>query len=181
MDASAATFIERMGLQFEEDGLPRIAGRVMGLLLLKEDPASLEELATELQVSKASASTNCRLLEGAGLAERRAFPGDRRDYYRADPDLALRSLDSARGRMESLVKILADALRELPPEMTLARSRIRRLHDFHNFLLAELKEVTVRWAQREREEVERRAGVHSSVERQSARGLEQGTEMGEES
>ena len=181
MYASVATFIERMGFQFEEDVLPRIADRVMGLLLLEEDPASLEELATELQVSKASASTNCRLLEGAGLAERRAFPGDRRDYYRADPDLALRSLDSARGRMESLVEILADALEELPPEMKLARSRIRRLHDFHSFLLVELKEVTVRWAQREQEEVESRAGVHSSEDERSARGMGRGAEMGEQS
>lgn len=179
MDASAATFIERMGLQFEEDGLPRIAGRVMGLLLLKEDPASLEELANELQVSKASASTNCRLLEGAGLAERRALPGDRKDYYRADPDLALRSLDSAQGRMENLVEILADALRDLPPEKTLARSRIRRLHDFHNFLLAELKEVTARWAQREADEAGRDPDGPASGGDQATRLLKQENQMGE--
>jgi DNA-binding transcriptional regulator GbsR (MarR family) len=179
MDASAETFIERMGLQFEEDGLPRIAGRVMGLLLLKTKPASLEELATELQVSKASASTNCRLLEGAGLAERHAFPGDRRDYYGAHPDMALRSLDSARGRMESLVGILAEALRDLPSEMALARRRIQRLHDFHSFLLVELKEVTVRWAQREVEGTGGGPAAPAPEAGEASRSLKQDNQMGD--
>ena len=63
MDTKTAGFIERMGLAFESDGLPRIAGRIFGLLLLSEDCRSLDELAAELKVSKGSVSTNARLLE----------------------------------------------------------------------------------------------------------------------
>ena len=41
MNAQTADFIERMGLAFESDGLPRIAGRIFGLLLVSEDCRSL--------------------------------------------------------------------------------------------------------------------------------------------
>ena len=37
MNAQTVDFIERMGLALESDGLPRIAGRIFGLLLLSED------------------------------------------------------------------------------------------------------------------------------------------------
>ena len=36
MDAQTEDFIENMGLSLEADGLPRIAGRIFGLLLVSE-------------------------------------------------------------------------------------------------------------------------------------------------
>ena len=41
MNAQTTDFIERMGLALESDGLPRIAGRIFGLLLVREDCRSL--------------------------------------------------------------------------------------------------------------------------------------------
>jgi DNA-binding transcriptional regulator GbsR (MarR family) len=46
MDSRTVNFIERMGLALESDGLPRIAGRIFGLLLVSEDARSLDDLAT---------------------------------------------------------------------------------------------------------------------------------------
>src|SRR5947209_18891567 len=51
------TFIERIGLTAESDGLSRIAGRLFGALLLDSEPRSLDELADQLGVSKASMTT----------------------------------------------------------------------------------------------------------------------------
>ncbi|HEX7238759.1 MAG TPA: hypothetical protein VF263_00725 [Longimicrobiaceae bacterium] len=48
--------IERMGLHFEADGMPRIAGRMLGHLVVRPDPRSLDELAGDL---------HARLLEHA--------------------------------------------------------------------------------------------------------------------
>ena len=87
MDTKTADFIDRMGLALESDGLPRIAGRIFGLLLVSEDCRSLDDLASELRVSKGSVSTNARLLEQRGVLERNSRPSDRRDYYRVPPDL----------------------------------------------------------------------------------------------
>jgi DNA-binding transcriptional regulator GbsR (MarR family) len=45
MDGQTAQFIETMGLTLESDGLPRIAGRIFGLLLVSEEARSLDDLA----------------------------------------------------------------------------------------------------------------------------------------
>ena len=65
MEETTTQLVERFGLRFEEDGLPRIAGRMLGLLMVSAEPRSLDELAEELQASKTSASTNARLLESS--------------------------------------------------------------------------------------------------------------------
>ena len=75
MDSATAQFTDRMGLLFEAEGQPRIAGRMFGYLLVSEDPRSLDQLAETLRVSKASVSTNARLLADKGMLERRLPPG----------------------------------------------------------------------------------------------------------
>ena len=75
-------FVEHMGILGEDGHMPRIAGRLYGLFLIETEPLSLRDLADRLQVSKASVSTNTRLLAAAGMIERVSMPGDRQDYYR---------------------------------------------------------------------------------------------------
>ena len=72
MDARTTRFTDRIASLFEHDGLPPIAGRIFALLLLSEEARSLDQLAAELGVSKASASTNARLL--AAVRRDRAGP-----------------------------------------------------------------------------------------------------------
>ena len=114
-------FIEVMGRHFEEEGVPRIAGRLFGLLMLGEQPCSLDELAERLQVSKGSVSTNARLLEEWGVATRVTRPGDRRDFYRIAPDLSERLIERQLGRIELLIERLErsrEALSPLPDAVT---------------------------------------------------------------
>src|SRR5918993_4637648 len=86
-------FVERMGLVWEQEGIPRIAGRIFGFLLLQEDACSLDDMAASLGVSKASISTDARRLEQLQLIQRVSRPGDRRDYYSIAPDVPLRALE----------------------------------------------------------------------------------------
>lgn len=79
-------FIEGMGLILQGDGLPRIAGRLMGLFVLYGGPFSFTELAERLDISRGSVSTNTRLLEDMGVIERMAIRGERQDYFRLAPD-----------------------------------------------------------------------------------------------
>src|SRR5579883_2267005 len=80
-------FVETVGLAFEQVGLPRMAGRILGWLLIANPPyQSPGELATVLQASKGSISTMTRLLAQLGLIERTSLPGRRRDYFRIKPN-----------------------------------------------------------------------------------------------
>jgi len=74
-------FIESMGRYFESYGIPRIGGRILGLLLVAHEPLSAEEIASILKVSRGSVSTNFRLLLTSALAEKVTFPGDRTTYF----------------------------------------------------------------------------------------------------
>ncbi|MCG8352640.1 MAG: MarR family transcriptional regulator, partial [Chloroflexales bacterium] len=85
LTAEVSHFIENMGLYYENQGVPRIGGRILGLLLMTVQQLSAEHIAATLAVSRSSVSTNIRLLLASGLVEKVAFPGDRRDYYRFAP------------------------------------------------------------------------------------------------
>ena len=79
-------FIEDIGLFFEQMGMPRIAGRMIGYLLIAEPEAqSVNDITEALKASKSSISVMARLLVDNGLIERVASPVPRRDYYRFKP------------------------------------------------------------------------------------------------
>jgi DNA-binding transcriptional regulator GbsR (MarR family) len=73
-------FIEDIGLFFEQMGMPRMAGRILGVLLISDPPAqSITEISEKLKASKSSVSIMARLLVENGLIERVASPVPRRD------------------------------------------------------------------------------------------------------
>ena len=74
-------FIEGQGIAAQDEGMSRIAGRIMGLLLYDGRAVSFSDLATELAVSRGSISANVRLLLDRGVIRKTAKPGDRQDYF----------------------------------------------------------------------------------------------------
>jgi DNA-binding transcriptional regulator GbsR (MarR family) len=130
-----ADFIEKFGMVAEQDGFPRIAGRIMGFLLLNEGPFTLDELADELLISKTSASTNARLLEQYGIIERVVKPADRRDFYRLADNHWERMFDVARKRMQKFQDVLRSTMEDCPPEQAYARRRLLEAQRFHAFML----------------------------------------------
>lgn len=151
MEKVEIDLIERFGLMTEDDGLPKIAGRVFGLLMLSEEPLTLDEIAEHLQVSKASVSTNTRLLDQLGIVERVSKPGDRRAFYEVAPDAIVGNFDRIRQRITGVVEILDDTLPKLSDEKQVARQRLTLMHRWHIFLLDELDELIQRWQAREEE------------------------------
>jgi len=79
-------FVEDISLYFEQMGLPRMAGRVLGVLLISDPLAqSLTDLCEILQASKSSISTTTRLLTEMGLIERAASPVPRQVFFQFKP------------------------------------------------------------------------------------------------
>jgi len=97
---------------------------MIGYLLLQEEPTSLDELAENLRVSKASVSTNARALELHGIVERHSVPGDRRDYYMIVDEPWSRSLDNVRRQLESRIDLFEEARSELPDEFDVGKRRL---------------------------------------------------------
>lgn len=136
MDQATRDFIESMGRQFEEDGTPRIAGRLFGFLMLQEEPCSLDEVAEQLQVSKGSASSNARLLEQLGIAERVTRAGDRRDYYQISPDIGERTLERALQGIDRMLGRLRRGSDAVGGRSSIVAARLAGTIQFHERALA---------------------------------------------
>jgi DNA-binding transcriptional regulator GbsR (MarR family) len=136
MDQATRDFIESMGRQFEEDGAPRIAGRLFGFLMLQDDPCSLDDVAEQLQVSKGSASSNARLLEQLGVAERVTRAGDRRDYYQISPDIGERTMERALQGIERMLGRLRRGVDVVGNRSPTVSARFAGAIQFHEKALA---------------------------------------------
>lgn len=124
-------FIEQMGVLCEADQMPRIAGRLLGLFLVEEQPLSLREIADRLKVSRASVSTNTRMLARVGLIERIGKPGDRQDYYKIADHPYQQMLSGMVQRMTGIGAFLADAAARFPDDRDVAKERLRQLSSFY--------------------------------------------------
>jgi hypothetical protein len=148
LDPGAHEFIEGMGVYFAQFDMPRIFGRLVGLLIVSEHPLSHEEIARTLGVARGSVSTNMRLALTLDLVERVAVRGDRRDFYRQTGDPWGRSIGAKVAATMPLRGMAARALEALPPAHREARARMADLMDFCDFFEEESDGLVRRWKER---------------------------------
>ena len=141
-------FVESMGRYFEQFGLSRIGGRLLGLLMIAEEPLSLDDMATTLSVSRASISTNIRLVTTTRMAELVTKPGDRRDYYQFTHDAWGHALRAEMNSLPPLRRMAARALAALGPNDHQAREQLEDLVDFCDFSIEERVGMIARWRER---------------------------------
>ena len=161
-------FIERNAIQAETSGLPRIAGRLIGIFLLDGGPISFAELAERMQASRASVSTNTRLLERLGIIERVAMRGERQDFFslRANPFLIVleQSIADCQRFTTYVDELLAAS--PLPAEAT---ARLQQAQDFHAVTAQTLQELLAKLAERQKQTAaqavpaKRKAGAPASA------------------
>ena len=147
MNEEFSGIVERMGLVFETDGLPRSAGRILGLLFMSPEPRSLDEVAETLQLSKGSASSSTRLLERLGPIERVTRPGDRKDYYRVTEDVHSQLLNLWLTHLDQTRNLLAAALNERG-EDSVVRKRLECSCSFFSDMTQQLRAAGERWRKR---------------------------------
>lgn len=123
-------FIEDIGLFFEQMGMPRMAGRILGVLLISDPPAqSITDLSDKLQASKSSVSIMARLLSENGLIERVASPIPRRDYYRFKPGGWIRYMRQWLGLMSALHEITERGMALIQDKPDELKTRLLEAHD----------------------------------------------------
>jgi DNA-binding transcriptional regulator GbsR (MarR family) len=69
-------------------GLGRIVGQLLVYLYFQPSERSLDEIETELGLSKAAVSIAARQLDSLGMVKRVWRPGDKRSYYKSADNLA---------------------------------------------------------------------------------------------
>ncbi len=138
-------FIEKLGLLFEGEGLPRIAGRLMGLLILSEGPCQAADLSEKLRVSHGSISTNTRLLERLGVIERVILPGDRAASYQLTDDPYGSLLSGQLERTRRIHAVVAETRRALPITRREERKRLGGMERFYRMAVRATEDLLARW------------------------------------
>lgn len=107
-------FIEHIGLSMQAEGLPKIAGQIFGLLILNEKPISFSVVTETLQVSRASVSTNSRLLETFGALERVSVIGERQAHFKLPKNPYTLIVESYTNRMISHLDTIEGSVERAP-------------------------------------------------------------------
>ncbi|MCJ7736438.1 MAG: MarR family transcriptional regulator [Anaerolineae bacterium] len=132
-------FIEDISLYFEQMGVPRMAGRILGVLLVSNPPEqSLIDLCETLQASKSALSTATRLLTEMGLIERVPSAKPREVAFRFKPGGWVVFMRMRLSLMASLHQIAEWGLEVLKDEPLELHERLQEAHDMFSLIEQEL-------------------------------------------
>jgi DNA-binding transcriptional regulator GbsR (MarR family) len=129
-------FVEDVGVVFEKTGLPRMAGRMFGWLLISDPPyQSPGEMADVLLASKGSISTTVRLLMQIGLIERYVIPGERHSHFRLNDNALRRTIEHGLEDEIKMFRQLAEnGLKMMKDEPPVRKEWLEQMRDGYLFL-----------------------------------------------
>lgn len=85
--SAVSEFVESWGSMGSLWGINRSMARVQALLLATKEPLGLEEVASQLRMSRGNASMCLKELRNWGVVRRINLTGERRDFYIAETDI----------------------------------------------------------------------------------------------
>jgi DNA-binding transcriptional regulator GbsR (MarR family) len=139
-------YADEVGLFFEDQGLPRMPGRILGWLMVCDPPhQSALELAEAVQASRGAISMAVRMLQGAGAVERHTVAGTRRVYYRMRPGFWLREAEEKAKLAGEWRKLTGRGLELMSGHSAESRHRVQEAHDMYAFLEEEYGRIKDRW------------------------------------
>ena len=144
--AAVEAFVEEVARYFEGAGWPRMAGRLLGALLVAEPrEQTAAQLAERLHASRASISTMSRLLISVDLVERWTRTGDRRVYLRFRDDAWLKVMTQKTRWISDLRRIGERGMQLYAATDGPARESLRELVDLMGFFEHEWPALLERW------------------------------------
>lgn len=140
-------FVEEMARLLTPWGVPPVAARLFGYLLLCPGPASLDQITEDLGISKSSASMAARLLESYTLARRHSEPGTKRALYAATDDY-----ETMIRQQNRLLEALAGQL-DIGADIAASKAvsiRLQEMADFYLTMRNAMEDAVNRWKRRRR-------------------------------
>ena len=147
LDKDGRRFVADMARLLTPWGVPPVAARLYGYLLLCPHPVSLDQITEQLEISKSSASVAARLLESYTLARRHSEAGTKRALYAAADDYEVmirqqnRLLDALAEQLDIGARIAASK----PVSV-----RLEAMADFYRVMRSAMEDAMSRWKRRGR-------------------------------
>jgi DNA-binding transcriptional regulator GbsR (MarR family) len=135
-------FVEDVARLLLPWGVPPVAARLYGYLLLCPHPVSLDQITDDLGVSKSSASVAARLLESYTLARRHREPGTKRALYAVADDYEV-MIQQQNRLLETLAAQLNTGARIASSKG--ASARLKEMAEFYRVMRGAMEEAMRRW------------------------------------
>ncbi|GMA21449.1 MarR family transcriptional regulator [Arsenicicoccus piscis] len=149
-------FAERLADLAAASGMPRMAGRVLGVLMATDEGrATAAELAEALAASPAAVSGAVRYLEQTRFVRRTRERGSRRDQFVIEDHLMVDYYRQSQALIRSWATVFVDGAAEIGTD-TRAGRRLAESGDFFSFIEQEFPKTVDTWMER-RERGERTA------------------------
>jgi DNA-binding transcriptional regulator GbsR (MarR family) len=141
-----ARLVEEMGLIWEQLGSPRMEGRIVGYLMLSNEPyVSTGELAEALHASAGTLSTVTRRLVEIGFIKRVPVKGERSHFFRCEDDVWGAFLGTEGKHLRRRQDFAEHALEVLGAEDDVPRLRLKNMRDYHSWLAVHHGEILNEW------------------------------------
>ena len=148
-------FIEKSGIFFENLGVSQMSGRIIGYLMISDNPLqSLTEITERLGVSKSSVSTAVKGLVNMTMVIKKGRPGSRMDYYELNSALFSSVVKAKSSAVIKFQKIVVEAL-ELNNIENERRELLREMMFFYDFFLEEFPKIFVKWEAHKKKLIEK--------------------------
>jgi DNA-binding transcriptional regulator GbsR (MarR family) len=148
MQDNISQFIEDSGITFELIGLPRMAGRILGFLMIS-DPKhqSTQQIGEALAASKGSISTNTRLLLQYRLIEKKTFPAERITYFQVTNNAYSELIRIHMHEITLLKNLAQEGLEIVTTKSNIEPERMNKLESIYNFFESEYPSLVIQWEQ----------------------------------
>jgi len=152
MNKDKLAYIEETGLVFEGFGMTRMAGRILGYLLVcDKDEVSFDEIRQTLHASKGSISGTTKLLINVGMVEQVSLPGDRKTYFRISRTRVGTILRSRISQFETLSDTFAKG-KQLKAREDEVSVWLKEISSFYKWVGHQIESIIDRWEE-EKDEI----------------------------
>lgn len=134
---------------YQNLGYSSLMGKIVALLLLSEDPLSLDEISEKLEMSKGPISQIARRLKDHRIIERIWVKGERKDYYRAANDIfgeAFRNYMGSMRRNQQIAERFLVIAKERGTDLFTVE-RMQEMKTFYELLEKHNKAFIQEWVQ----------------------------------
>lgn len=106
-------FVQTWGALGSQWGINKTMAQIHALLMVSNEPISMEDIMEELQISRGNASMNLRALMDWGIVYKEYKAGERREFFTAEKDLDELAIKIAKERSKREIKPALKVLREV--------------------------------------------------------------------
>lgn len=141
--------IERMGVFYEQHGIPPMEGRIMSLLIVCDEPElTFDQIRELLGISKSTTSSALNTLLITKRVIYRTKPGDRKRYFASNILQWQESFTENFQKFFEVIKIMKEALNQRTPKTPEFNRQMAEFIEFTEYISVEFPRIYLEWTKR---------------------------------